>query len=488
MQSIKTLLATLTLATVAACNGSNNDQPHVVNPNAGGADNSCPNASNAFGYYPSNDICAYYKLMNFMVPYTGTMNMTAFYLDSGAKYPAGTHNGIDFQTSDVAGQRCQTTLRCTEHTVYAPIEGKVVAKNSTFGAIVLEFQKTTNGTTQTYNYGVLHLKPGSSDHLEIGRWIPLGKNIGVQWNTSSVNGTGNDFSAHVHLEFSIDGTERVLTQQPDSNSLNPSDFLTWINESIDKVNQKKGLMSVSQVLVSGVAVVGRNVVVRATGSNFPPSAFLGIWVPDTQDQAVATCDLNGYHRGVVDGVDYIEQTCTLNRQGEFEIFVKAKSGEVSKRTQAISVYSADSPQCPGTWNSRSYGTNQVETTLQACPQGQSGGITLSHTCQSSGAWGQTNSSSTCATTLLPPNSVIVTRGPGYIDVSWTASSGASGYDVWRELSPSSPVLYSRVSGISFRDTNVVSGNPYCYYISARRDFTGGSESTGHPAYDCIVAQ
>jgi hypothetical protein len=89
--------------------------------------------------------------------------------------------------------------------------------------------------------------------------------------------------------------------------------------------------------------------------------------------------------------------------------------------------------------------------------------------------------------LNPPMNVTTTRGTGYIDVSWLVSASATGYDVWREVSPGTPAAYASIRTNSYHDTNVTAGLQYCYYISARREFTGGSEVTSHPYYSCIVA-
>jgi hypothetical protein len=136
----------------------------------------------------------------------------------------------------------------------------------------------------------------------------------------------------------------------------------------------------------------------------------------------------------------------------------------------------------------SYSDGQAETQTLSCPTGQSGSIRNTHTCTASGQWGAISTINSCAATLLPPRNVNAISSPGLIDVTWTASVGASSYNIWREISPSQPVLYSTASLAAFRDSNLSVGNQYCYYISAVRNIAGGGTETGHPFFSCVVAR
>jgi hypothetical protein len=467
-------------AITASCGGGGGGEPSTTTPssigsNSGGASNACPLAANAFGRYPGGEICSFYSIANFMLQYDSTINFTAYYLDSGANYPAGTHNGIDFQTSDVAGKKCQTSNNCTEHTVYAPIEGKVVAKNGTFGAVIFEFTKPENGVATTYDYAVLHLKPGSSDHLNVGDWVPVGKNIGTQWNTSSVNGTSNDFSAHVHLEFSISGTNRVLTQKPDANSLSPEDFTSWINENLQLVANKKPAMAVNQINVSGELTVGKTITIRASGSSFPPTALLGIWTKTAnKDQTIAKCNTEQPIRGTANGADYLEQRCILNSPGNFEIFVKAKSGEATLRTQDVSIQNQSQTQCLGTWSSQNYVIGAIESNTQSCPTGQSGSILQQHTCLSNGVWGNTTETRNCSTnfsSISPPTITVALPPPPVYgglkaQVLWDGVPNIAGYRVYKNgnfiqfLSPL-PLSFKH----AYNDYDTPIGSSVCYELS-----------------------
>ncbi|MDX9701558.1 MAG: TIGR03790 family protein [Candidatus Auribacterota bacterium] len=76
--------------------------------------------------------------------------------------------------------------------------------------------------------------------------------------------------------------------------------------------------------------------------------------------------------------------------------------------------------------------------------------------------------------LSPPQVVSLTAGNGVIEVNWSAVYGASGYGVYRATAPPSEfALQADTPNTFFRDTNVVIGVTYYYYIIS---FSGGDYS------------
>jgi hypothetical protein len=69
----------------------------------------------------------------------------------------------------------------------------------------------------------------------------------------------------------------------------------------------------------------------------------------------------------------------------------------------------------------------------------------------------------------PPMSVRASASPGQIALSWSASSGATSYRVYRGTSPggeSSTPIATNITGTSFTDTSVTSGPTYYYDVTA----------------------
>jgi len=76
---------------------------------------------------------------------------------------------------------------------------------------------------------------------------------------------------------------------------------------------------------------------------------------------------------------------------------------------------------------------------------------------------------------LSPFTLTATAGAGQISLSWTGVGGASGYNVRRGLVSGGPytVIAPGCSGTSYTDTNVASGTPYYYIVTA---LSSGDES------------
>ncbi|MGA2500901.1 MAG: SdrD B-like domain-containing protein, partial [Tepidisphaeraceae bacterium] len=100
--------------------------------------------------------------------------------------------------------------------------------------------------------------------------------------------------------------------------------------------------------------------------------------------------------------------------------------------------------------------------------------------------------------LLPsaPGGVAATYGTnsGEVRVTWNASAGASGYDVWRDSSSTfstATSLATGIQGLSFDDTTAVAGIPYWYKVNACDNNGSGTLSSAvpdRPANDNFAAR
>lgn len=69
---------------------------------------------------------------------------------------------------------------------------------------------------------------------------------------------------------------------------------------------------------------------------------------------------------------------------------------------------------------------------------------------------------------FPPTSVQATAGTGQVLLNWTASSGATGYDIGRSTTSGGPytTVAAGVTGTNYTDTGVANGTPYYYIVTA----------------------
>ncbi len=82
-----------------------------------------------------------------------------------------------------------------------------------------------------------------------------------------------------------------------------------------------------------------------------------------------------------------------------------------------------------------------------------------------------------------PANVAAAPGNGQVGLSWTASSGAVSYNVYRSTSTGNEVLYHQgVVGNSFNDTGLTNGVAYFYQVSA---VNGAGESSRSPQVSAI---
>jgi Tol biopolymer transport system component len=68
---------------------------------------------------------------------------------------------------------------------------------------------------------------------------------------------------------------------------------------------------------------------------------------------------------------------------------------------------------------------------------------------------------------LPPSGLVATAGDGRVMLTWTASAGATGYNVKRGSVAAGPyATIASSTGVSFIDTSVVNGSAYSYVVTA----------------------
>jgi cellulose 1,4-beta-cellobiosidase len=112
-------------------------------------------------------------------------------------------------------------------------------------------------------------------------------------------------------------------------------------------------------------------------------------------------------------------------------------------------------------------TATVPYALSLTVTGTSG--TISHT-----------GSTTLLATLAPPTTFSATGGDTQASLSWTASVGASGYQLRRSTVNGGPyVSVACPSSTSYVDTGLTDGTTYFYVVSAA--YTGGPDSGGESA-------
>jgi hypothetical protein len=122
-------------------------------------------------------------------------------------------------------------------------------------------------------------------------------------------------------------------------------------------------------------------------------------------------------------------------------------------------------------SSTSTSTLTMNTTTAAAPFALS--LTVTGT---SGSFKHT-ASTTLLISLAPPSGLNATASASQVSLAWTATTGASGYNIKRSQFAGGP--YTSIGCAttnSFADTNVVKGITYHYVVAA--DFTGGQNGGG----------
>jgi beta-galactosidase len=76
-----------------------------------------------------------------------------------------------------------------------------------------------------------------------------------------------------------------------------------------------------------------------------------------------------------------------------------------------------------------------------------------------------------------PTGLGATAGTGQVALTWTASSGATSYNVKRSTSSGGETTITNVTGVNYTDTNVVNGTTYYYKVSAVNAYGESTNST-----------
>lgn len=297
--------------------------------------------------------------------------------------------------------------------------------------------------------------------------------------------TGSSYTAKV-VGINFVGNERV---QIDSSVCDPSTIQRGVGYFTERcvAGNNAGQGKLIQVLDSTYDI---NVTVEPTyrymslfapimAPNSPSVANLGSGTVRVNWSTVS--DASGY---VVsrNGVDI----ATLGATTTFDDAGRAYGVQVCYRVRALangvmSVYSPEQcitlaapAQCVNQWTSGTTAIGGSESTVQSCPSGQVGSITLYHLCQASGnsaAWSGTSTTNTCTVPpLSPPSNVSAARytqnGLKGIRLSWSGVSGADSYFVYK-LGVNG--IYAPLGNqTSFIDTlNLKSGASYCYTVRAQ---------------------
>lgn len=124
------------------------------------------------------------------------------------------------------------------------------------------------------------------------------------------------------------------------------------------------------------------------------------------------------------------------------------------------------------------------TTTSFSDTGLAAGTSYSYYVKASNAGGDSVASSTASATTIPAaptNLTTAATGSKEIDLAWTGSTGAKGYDVYRATGSSAAgaVKIMTVTGTSYNDTGLAVKTTYTYYIIATN--TSGSSVQSSPA-------
>jgi fibronectin type 3 domain-containing protein len=108
------------------------------------------------------------------------------------------------------------------------------------------------------------------------------------------------------------------------------------------------------------------------------------------------------------------------------------------------------------------------------------GTTYYYVVNASNNAGESANSTEVSATTVPaaPTGLTTTAGSGQVALSWTASTGASGYTILRATSPGGPytTLATGITGTSYTDTTALPGWTY-YYAVAAGNSSGQSQSS-----------
>lgn len=317
-------ISLVVVSSVISCGGGGGDSSENIEENTGSGSGTTPGCSwQAYSscsvsdnQYPPNlrsSYCEFSKLL--LDRPTTDINFTSYYLEDSRTCYEGVHNGIDFQTTDVSGVNCDLNA-CPEHSILAPIEGEIIFKDITNGAVIISGE-AINSQTNLYdsiNYAALHMTTESFSSLVVGEYIYVGEVIGLQSDTGNVTGP------HVHFEFMSSGVDRVNGNTvSDPDALNPELYLDYMLDRLSR-NLVDGDVVINSVYVDQeevsnptiISYDGNPKVVRLEGTGFTPSTYI--------EFGGYNCRENPSTRGNTGLLDFVEFTCNSNNDTEANTF------------------------------------------------------------------------------------------------------------------------------------------------------------------------
>ena len=125
----------------------------------------------------------------------------------------------------------------------------------------------------------------------------------------------------------------------------------------------------------------------------------------------------------------------------------------------------------GTWtNVTPNSSGQIALTITVPSGGSGGALNFLEVTPSTGGTGGNNPPAA-------PTGPNATAGNGQVALTWTASSGATSYNVKRSTTSGGETTITNVTGVNYTDTQVVNGTTYYYKVSATNAYGESANST-----------
>ncbi|MEO7100571.1 MAG: LamG-like jellyroll fold domain-containing protein, partial [Luteolibacter sp.] len=338
------------------------------------------------------------------------------------------------------------------------------------------------------------------------------------WNHIAVTLSGN--TATLYINGAVAGTNAAMTLTPSSlglttqNYLGKSQFSTdpYLNGSLDEFQIYGRALSASEIsaLVAPLAAPGGvgvsvgnaqatltwNAVSGATGYNVKratvsggPYTVVGANVPGP----------NWPDTGVINGTSYFYVVTALNGVAESENSTEVSTTPIGPPPIPANFTAISSNGLVTlTWTASSGATSYnikrsttdgggyltIDTSASATYTDSTvtNGTTYYYVVTAVGANGESAASAQAlATPPAPPaapTGLTATAGNTTVTLAWNASSGATSYNIKRsDVSGSGYELVGTTSATGYVDSDVVSGTPYYYVISAQSVVGEGADST-----------
>lgn len=306
-------------------------------------------------------------------------------------------------------------------------------------------------------------------------------NTGVaqQWQLAAINGSNQNNAAITHLSnISFSGNTFTLSVPMESVELFVIAPATSAPATPTGLNATAGN---TQVGLSWNPVPG------ATSYNIYRATTPGGEGTTVYKNVTATTYTD---TGLTNGVTYYYQVSALNGAGQ-----SAKSGEVSATPQSVPATptgvtaTAGNAQVTLSWSASTGATsyniyrattsggegNTVYKNVTANSYtdiGLTNGITYYYQISAANGVGQSGKSGEVSATPqsapATPTGVTATAGNAQVTLSWSASTAATSYNIFRATTPGGEgiTVYQNVTTLSFTDTGLTNGITYYYQVSA----------------------